>query len=69
VIAVLNTKRKKQIRDKFCKWSQLPSNQQWKGGVTKMVPSFGTEVMLVPLIDRNTTEGGGRDCFRENMAN
>lgn len=69
MIAVLKTKRKKQIRDKFRKWSQLPSNQQWKEGATKMIPSFGTEVMLVPLIDRNSTEEGGRECFRENMTN
>lgn len=69
MIAVLKTKRKKQIRDKFRKWSQLPSNQQWKEGATKMIPSFGTEVMLVPLVDRNNTEGGGIECLRENMTN
>ena len=34
-----------------------------------MIPSFGTEVMLVPLIDRNSTEEGGRECFRENRTN
>lgn len=33
----------------------------------KMIPSFRTEVMLVPLMETESTEGGGRECFRENM--
>lgn len=34
------------------------------GGGAKRIPNFGTEVMLVPLIERESTEGGGRECFR-----
>lgn len=37
-------------------------------GGAKMFPSFGTEVMLFPLIESESTgEGGGRECFKENM--
>lgn len=29
-----------------------------------MILSFGTEVVLVPLIKSESTEGEGRECFR-----
>ena len=35
-------------------------------GVAKMYSSFGTEVMLIPLIETESTGEGGRECFREN---
>lgn len=38
--------------------------KQLMGGGAKRISNFGTEVVLVPLIESESAEGGGRECFR-----
>lgn len=40
-----------------------PITRQIMGGRAKMIPSFGAEVMLVPLIESESTEGEGKRMF------
>lgn len=39
--------------------------KQIMGGRAKMVPSFGTKVMLVPLIESESTEGERKRMFQD----